>query len=327
MYFYPELKGKTIMITGATGLIGQELIRTAVDNGMNVIAVIRNIEKAKQLFSNSTAISYIVVPDVSKIPIVDYELDYIIHTAANTASMAFVNTPVDIINSSVHGMERVLDIAKASAVKSFVYLSSMEIYGAQQSDDNISESHASNLDPMDVRSCYPESKRLCENMCSAYYRQYGVHAKVIRLTQTFGPGVNYNDARVFAEFARCAIEKKNIILHTKGETKRSYLYIKDAVNAIFTVMCKGKDGEAYNAANENSYCTVYDMARMVAEKCANNQINVLIEEDDSGKYGYAPVLHMNLDTSKLRSLGWTAETGLVEMFNYMIEDMKTKHAH
>ena len=75
--------------------------------------------------------------------------------------------------------------------------------------------------------------------------------RIVRLTQTFGTGVSYNDGRVFAEFARCVIEQRDIILKTKGETKRSYLYTADAVTAILTVLLNGETGAAYNAANSH----------------------------------------------------------------------------
>ena len=147
-------------------------------------------------------------------------------------------------------------------------------------------------------------------------------AKVVRLTQTFGPGVSYHDTRVFAEFARCVIEEKDIILHTKGETRRCYLSLGDAVDAVFTVLLKGAPGEAYNAANEDTYCSVYDMARMVAEKCAGGRIKVIVREEDISRFGYAPTLRMNLDTGKLRALGWEPTAGLEEMFRDMISAMR-----
>ena len=77
------------------------------------------------------------------------------------------------------------------------------------------------------------------------------------------------------------------------------MYTADAVSAIFTVLLNGKSGEAYNAANEETYCSIYEMAQMVADTCGNEQISVEIEEQDSvEKLGYAPTLKMNLDTSK-----------------------------
>ena len=89
-----------------------------------------------------------------------------------------------------------------------------------------------------------------------------------------------------------------------------------------TVLKKGDIGEAYNAANEETYCSIYEMACLVAEKCANNTIKVIINEDEGNQFGYAPVLCMNLDTSKLRGLGWRPTCGLERMFNEMIKYMR-----
>lgn len=320
---FEELKNKTVMVTGATGLIGQALVKELLVNEAKVIAVVRNKEKALRMFGDNVNI-FFVVSDITKLEVRQYAADYIIHAASNTSSKAFVSDPAGVINTAIEGTTRTLEIAKLSNVKAYVYLSSMEVYGTPASDEKINELHSTNLNTMVPRSAYPESKRLCESLCAAYASQYGVSAKVVRLTQTFGPGVQYNDGRVFAEFARCAIEKRDIVLHTKGETKRSYLYTEDAVNAILTVLIKGQAGEAYNAANEDTYCSIYEMAELVANHCCSGQIKVRIEEDDISSFGYAPTLHMNLDTGKLRSLGWKPETNLAEMFRFTIEDMHSQ---
>lgn len=81
---------------------------------------------------------------------------------------------------------------------------------------------------------------MVECICKAYSVQYRLPINIVRLTQTFGPGVEYNDGRVFAEFARCLVEHRDIILHTKGETKRNYLYTADAVRAILIVLLRVK---------------------------------------------------------------------------------------
>jgi nucleoside-diphosphate-sugar epimerase len=327
-YDLSVLEGKTVLVTGATGLIGFALASSLLHYGKNknnapkLIALVRNIEKAKAMYRDYMCDNLkFLVSDVTKQINIDEPIDYIIHGASQTASKAFVNEPVETIKTAIDGTVNMLELAKIKKVKSFVYLSSMEVYGSPQTDEKITESHSTNLDTMSVRTSYPESKRMCEALCTAYCKQYGVPAKVVRLTQTFGPGVAYNDGRVFAEFARCAIEKKDIILHTKGETKRNYLYTVDAVTAILTVLLKGTSGEAYNAANEDTYCSIYEMAEMVAEKCANNEIKVKLEIADENKFGYAPVLKMNLDTSKLRNLAWKPLVDLIDMFKNLCETM------
>lgn len=211
-----------------------------------------------------------------------------------------------------------MEFAKEKKVSSFVFLSTMEVYGRPEQGHKVCEAEGGSFDSAVVRNCYPLSKQTCESLCAAYASEYDLPAKVVRLTQTFGPGVAYNDGRVFAEFARCAIEKKNIVLKTKGETERDYLYTADAVSAILTVLLKGEKGECYTAANEATFCSIYEMAKLVADAYG---IDVVIEEQDISKMGYADTLHMDLNTAKLRSLGWEAKTDLKTAFQRLIEDM------
>lgn len=318
---FSQFNGKTVFITGATGLIGFTLVSALLhygentDNPPKVIAFVRNPEKAKKIYRDAPQKNLnFMVGDVTKPLNIDKPIDYIIHAASQTSSKAFVSEPVETIQVALNGTINMLELARKKNVRSFVYLSSMEVYGSPETDEKILENHGTNLNTISTRTSYPESKRMCETICAAYYSEYGVPAKVVRLTQTFGPGVTYNDNRVFAEFARCAIEKRNIILHTKGETKRNYLYTADAATAIFAVLLNGKNAEAYNAANEETYCSIFDMAELVAKNCADGEISVEIKIEDESKFGYAPVLKMNLDTQKLQSLGWRATKDLGDMF-------------
>lgn len=322
------LEGKTILVTGATGLLGQFLIKTlqfwntTVDRPINIIAYVRSKEKADKIFSDKRNIKFLI-GDIRDRVTVEDEVDYIVHGAGQTESRAFVQRPVETIMISLQGTHNMLMLAQEKKIASFVYLSSMEIYGVQETDEKIAEDHGANLNSMHVRNCYPESKRMCENLCASYAAEYGIPARVVRLTQTFGPGITYDDNRVFAEFAKCVIDKKDIILHTLGETKRNYLYIADAITAILKVLAYGENGQAYNAANEDTYCSIFEMAKMVADECAQGDICVKVETaDDISRYGYAPTLKMNLDTEKLKALGWSPKYGLNDMYNRMIECMK-----
>ena len=322
------LGGKTVLVTGATGLIGSNIILTLVHLGkkfkhpIKVVAVVRNETKAKKLFGEIYNDVKFVVGDVVKGVEISEKVDYIIHAASQTSSKAFIERPLETIETAIQGTLNMLRIAKEKKVEKFVYLSTMEVYGAPDTDEKIDEEHDTNLNTMAVRYCYPESKRMCENLCASYMEEYGVPVNVVRLTQTFGPGVLYYDGRIFAEFARCVIEKRDIVLHTKGETKRSYLYTQDAVNAILTVLLKGKRGQAYNAANEETYCSILEMAEMVANNCAKEKIQVKVQEEDISRLGYAPTLKMNLDTSKLQALGWKPEVGLEEAYRRLIMSME-----
>ena len=321
---WEKLRGRTILVTGATGLIGTTLVNAlAYTNkkmsfGIKIIGMGRNAEKAKARLDSSILFQE---ADVAAKVSIEEPIDYIVHAANPTSSSFFVNNPVETIKIAVNGTMNLLELAKEKHVKGFVYLSSMEVYGYPEKGCKVVESAVGGFDTMVTRNCYPQSKQICEMLCKSYQSEYGIPTTVVRLTQTFGPGVEYTDGRVFAEFMRCAVEKKDIILHTTGGTERCYLHTEDAVTAILTVLTKGKPGEAYTAANPETYCTILDMAKMVADKIADGEISVKIEVDDVNR-GYASELHMLLDTEKIEGLGWKAHKGLAEMYKNMIEGLR-----
>lgn len=321
---WDQLKGKTFLITGATGLIGTSLINAllyvnqAKNLNIRIFALVRDLNKADEKFREikTDSLQY-VLGSVEKMPIIGECIDYIIHGASQTNSKQFVDRAVETIQTSVIGTMNLLELAKQKNIESFVYLSSMEMYGYPEKGHVVTENEAGALSPLDLRNSYPISKQLCESMCCAYANEYNVSAKIARLTQTFGPGVHYNDTRIFAYFARCVTEKKNIILKTKGETERCYLYTADAVTAILTILLKGEKGQAYNCANEETYCSISEMAEMIANEAG---IKVEYQIEDEKQNGFPRTLYMHLGTSKLKDLGWKPVGGgikLVEMYYRM----------
>lgn len=326
---WSKLQNKTVLITGGTGLIGSTVIKALLyvnevrKLNVCVLALVRSAEKAKRLFGNETDALRFIVGSVEELPTIVEPIDYIIHGASPTASLFFVNHPVETIQIATVGTMSLLQLAHEKKVDSFVYLSSMEVYGAPQEDALIPELQGCTLDSMTVRSCYPIAKRLCENLCASYAQEYGVPAKVVRLAQTFGPGVERDDKRVFAEFARNVMNKTNIVLQTAGTSKREYLYTADAVTAILTVLLHGKTGEAYNAGNPTTYCSISEMAQLVAEEITGKMINVRVAEDTkSGERKFPPAHHLHLDVSKLTNIGWQPTRGLKEMYERMITEME-----
>lgn len=201
-------------------------------------------------------------------------------------------------------------------------MSSMEVYGTPLDEQPLTEEKMGYLNPLAVRSSYSESKQMVENLCVAYSSEYQVPVKIIRLTQTFGPGVAADDGRVFAEFARCATAGKDIRLQTTGATQRMYLYTADAATAILTVLTKGETGMAYNAANMDTYCSIREMADLVAEHFGNKKCNVVIDIPDTPNASYNPICHVYLDCGRLEAIGWKAGVGLVDMYHRMIECME-----
>ena len=284
----------------------------------------RNQEKAEKIFKDYKEYVCVVFGNVRNKIVVDENIDYIIHGASITGSKEFVDFPVETIYTGIDGTKNVLEFAKEKKIKGMVYLSSLEVYGITDPDKkSIQEHEYGYIEQMLPRSSYSEGKRMAECLCVAYGHEYGIPVKVARLAQTFGPGVSYADNRVFAQFARCAIEENDIVLKTKGETYRNYCYVRDAITGIFCVLTHGKINEAYNIANKKTGISICDMAHMVSEKIAKNKIKVVFDlGDDLAKLGYGPTIKIALDTSKLENLGWKAEIELEEAFERMIESMK-----
>ena len=312
---WEDLKGRALFITGATGLIGYALIRAlaycdeSLGLGMKIIALVRNKKKAEERFKEilDGGMLKLIEGTVEQLPELKVTVDYVIHGASQTASREFIDHAVETIKTSVMGTINTLELAKEHKVSAYIYLSSMEVYGHPQRGHKVKETEIGAMTPLDLRNSYPISKQMAEAMCCAYAREYHVPAKIVRLTQTFGPGFHCNDNRIFAYFARCASKGKNIILKTKGETERSYLYTADAVTAVLTILLKGKSGQAYNAADENTYCSIAEMAETVA---ADAGICVQYDIEDIQALGYPDTLYMDLDTQLLKSLGWKPTGGV-----------------
>ena len=292
---YEKLYGKSILITGATGLVGSQIVKALLkmnevkNADITIYAFVRNAEKADKIYDEFAKDKLVyVIGDVGN-PVTDetvtlsngkkiseVQINYIIHAASPTASKFFVE-----------------------------------------------EDDLGYIDIHNPRSCYPEGKRLCECMCSSYASEYKLPVRIARLSQTFGAGISYEENRVFAQFAKAAMNKTDIVLHTAGKSVGNYCYTRDAVMGILLLLVKGNDGEAYTVAHPEAHITIGDMAKMVAEKLANNEIKVVFDIPESAMtFGYAPDVNMRLNSDKLQALGWKPVIGLEEMYTRMMKSME-----
>lgn len=324
-----KFRGKNFLITGATGLVGSLLIQELLflndkfNLELKIYAVVRNPEKASAIFkekSNCKNLEFIIQDLSAETISFDVEnIDYIVHAAAVTESKRMVTNPVETLSIAYHSTEAIMKYAKKMNVSGVVYISSMEVYGQMNEKRKITESDLGYLDLDSVRTCYPEGKRVCEFLCTAYAKEYGVPVRIARLAQTFGAGVSERENRVFAQFAKSAIRGEDIVLHTKGESEGNYVYTSDAVAAILLLLTDGVSGESYNVSNEESHLKIREMAEMVLEKFSGGKGKIVFDiPENSMKYGFAPTTHMYLSNEKLRKLGWNPRINLPEQYSRMI---------
>lgn len=324
-------ENSTVLITGATGLIGSLLCRTMLaandirNLNIHIYGLIRNKDKAEMIFGEVLHREdfSLVAGDITEPVLIDGELDYIFHCASVTASRIMVTKPVETLMTAVDGTGNMLKLAKDKKVKAFLYVSSMEVYGSFiNPEHDVTEEDLGYINPLSVRSNYPESKRLCENMCIAYFTEYGVPIRIARLAQTFGAGILPGENRVFAQFARSVIKGEDIALHTKGLSEGNYCYTSDTIKGLLIIALKGTDGEAYNVSNPDTHTTIVDMAQMVCRDIAGGTIKVIFDIPESNNFGYAADTKMKLDSSKLQALGWKPEINLREAYVRLIGSIR-----
>ena len=326
---WDKLNNKSVLVTGATGLIGSLLVKallySADNNGADITvgAFIRNKDKADKVLGNLKKDHPNLVYEIGDLSDglnLSRRYDYIIHAASATGSKDFIEKPVETILTTVESTKNFLKYAKENTIDSMVYISSMEVYG-EIPHETVKEEDFGLLNWMNLRSSYPQSKRLAETLCLSYCSEYGVPVKIVRPTLTFGPGVSKEDNRVFAQFARAVINKTDITLLTKGGTKRDYLYTADAVKGILTILLSGKNGEAYNLSNQDSYCTILEMAQMCCG-LANNEISVKFDLDPEKSKCYPKEQKIQLNNSKYQALNNSSKTSIKDIYIKLISYLK-----
>lgn len=314
---WQHLDGKTVLVTGATGMLALYvtwlLLHLRERNGIrvSVVALCRNRQKAEEYFGSYEGKPYfhLLIQDVCNPIEYDGAVDYIFHLAGN-ASPHFINTdPVGIMKCNLLGTMNVLELARKKQTAKVMFASTREVYGANEYVDKLGECSYGVLDPLDARSCYPESKRAAETLLKSYFLQYGVEFNTIRIAHSYGTTMKLeNDGRVMADLMGDVVAGKDIVLKSSGEAIRAFLYITDAVLGMFTVLFKGKACEAYNLANETEPISIKDLAQLLASSRKDKAIRVVVKEGE--QKGYCAYRRTALDMTAIETLGWKPQVSL-----------------
>lgn len=291
---------------------------------IRVICIARNNRSVEVRLS-----AYLGAPDLS---VVQHDIsqpipkdfpraDFIIHSASQASPKYYGIDPVGTLLANSAGTMYLLEHAVKSQADRFLFFSSGEVYGVPRDPDQlVGELDYGYLDPMNVRSCYGESKRIAETMCVAWAHQHGLHTSVVRPFHTYGPGMALDDGRVFADFVADVVAKRNIILKSDGLAKRPFCYIADATVGFLTVLLTGGKAEAYNVANPEAEISIRDLATLVAglfpERGISTQFEVQVSSDS---YLKSPISRSCPSICKMQELGWTPNIGLHEGFRRTIQ--------
>lgn len=327
---WENLREKTILVTGGGGFLAAYLIKAilAVDFlyqlNIKIICVARNIQSIQLRLSAYVHVENLSViqHDISKPLPSDFPCtDIIIHSASQASPKYYGVDPVGTLLANSTGTMYLLDHAVKSKADRFLFFSSGEVYGVPiDSTLLVSEQAYGYLDPMNVRSCYAESKRIGETMCAAWTQQHGLHASVVRPFHTYGPGMALNDGRVFADFVADVVAKRDIVLKSDGLASRAFCYIADATVGFLTVLLIGSKSEAYNIGNPDAEISIKELAEVVASIFPERGVGIRFElPASSNLYLPSPIIRACPSINKINGLGWFPVMGVKDGFHRTIQ--------
>jgi len=323
-----KLKNTSILITGATGLIGSFIVDMLLtyneieDANINIYALGRSMKRLSKRFDYAKSNKLVYIEhDVINEPKFLYYFDYIIHAASNAYPAAFNHDPVGTIMSNILGTKYMLDYGKRFKAKRLLFVSSGEVYGkCDESIISFDETYSGYIDPIMPRSCYPNSKRAGETLCSSYSKQYGLDTVIVRPCHTYGPNATESDNRANVQFLNNAINGEDIVLKSPGNELRSYCYIADCASAILSVLLNGNCCEAYNIANSQAKITIAGFAGIVA-KLTGRKL-VYADQNETFLAERTPIARQVLCTDKIEKLGWRGQYSIEEGIAHTLTILK-----
>lgn len=327
------LYGKTILITGGTGIIGSAAADCLIslnreeNAGIRIILAGRNEKKLRTVFGDTwdkDGIQFLPF-DMARIACVEAEADYYIHCAGNASPELYRKHPAETLMEALNGLNALLQSAQKKPGSRVLLVSSSEVYGNRYTGnpDPFRESEYGYVDILSPRSCYPSAKRAAETLCASYREEYGVDFTIARPGYVYGPCMTETDNRASSAFIRAAAAGMPIVMKSQGLQKRSYCYTADCASALLTILLNGMAGEAYNISNRKSIVTIQEFAEAAAE--AGGVELIRLEPSETEQKSYTPMEHAVLDSTKLEGLGWKGMWNIKAGISHTMETLKGIH--
>ncbi len=326
---WDRFEGKTVMLSGATGLIGSFLVDVLMEkclHGLNckIYALSRDENKFRSRFVKYTydnRLEYVKYDANEPLTLDEIvTVDYILHLASNTHPLMYSTDPIGTITTNVFGLKNLLDFAVNHNCTRFAFASSNEMYGENRGDVELfDEDYCGYINCNTLRAGYPESKRCGEALCQAYRSQRKLDIVIPRITRSYGPTMNMSDTKALSQFIKRGLSGEDIVLKSAGTQLYSYTYVADAVSGLLTVVLRGESGEAYNIADLGGNVLLSDLAGYIADYVGTKVVFEVPDVEEAA--GYSKATKALLDGTKLRNLGWFPKydinTGIIRTMEIM----------
>lgn len=321
---WEKLRGKRVLITGASGMIGTYMLQTLImlndrfTYGIRILAVLRNASKLPQEVREREDVE-IIAHDVTERLCIEGNVDYVIHAASPASPLIMQNQPVETIAANTLGTFNTLRLAEEKKAEGYLFISSREVYGQpEEGQEFFYENTYGFVDQLNPRSCYSEGKKAAETMCVCFHDEYGLNTKIARLAHTYGPGMSIYDGRVQADFLKNVFHNEDIVLKSEGTAVRTYTYIGDAVAALYRILLSSPE-MVYNIGNEAGKVSIRELAEIMVDIYPERGLKLVFDIPEGGTKGTAPYTLGILSSKKLRKIGWSPKYSVKEGFKRTLE--------
>lgn len=316
---WEKFSGKTLLITGATGMLGSYLALAANEANLyggyeiKLLLLGRNSKKAKALFDNVKC--KILLKDIREPLNIDEPIHYIMHTAGPVGPDIFESNPSEVISANVEGTFSLLRYAIQHDCQSFAFASTHEVYGKVEGEQ-IETSMSGVIDTANPRSSYVLAKQTVENILACFSKQYGLNTVSARLSRLYGPLMNLNSGLFVCNFLNDALHNRPI--HVRGGLNllRPLCYISDAAEAMLQMLGSANAGEAYNVQGDE-LSTIGDIANKIS-LFGNSEVKC-----DKPETEHYPISGHWLNTDKLKGMKWQQGVklfdGLKRTYEYFMQ--------
>lgn len=314
---------KQILVAGATGLIGSNLIERLMNmNDVKVIALGRNELRMRELFAKYHAnprFSFLIQDALQPIPKLKEHVDIIINAVGSATGSEIINSPFSIIEANLFSTLNFLNFLRNQNENcvtkgKLIILSSATVYSSNiEFDKRLCEEETEITNQINEKNApYSETKRFIEVLGNSYYKQYGVECITVRPSYIYGFSF-YNANTAFNQFVEQSIKGKNIVIQSLALPRRDNIYIEDLINGLLCVCEYGVPGEVYNISSngeQGNFIAINEIAEIVAKV-----VNGLMDSHVEVEYSKGEVCLCSgllLDNNKLKMLGWNLRSSIID---------------
>ena len=308
-----------ILVTGGAGFIGSHLVDALLFRGDEVIALDNFFTGEEKNLAHQAGNGSLLVVRHDVTEPYDYPVEAIVNLACPASPIHYQHDPVKTVRTSVLGMIHALDLGRRRGIP-VLQASTSEVYG-DPSVHPQPEEYWGHVNPIGPRACYDEGKRCAETLCADYRRQYDLPTKIVRIFNTYGPRMAFDDGRVVSNFVIQALRGEPLTIYGDGTQTRSFCYVDDLVAGLIRALLAPADfAGPVNLGNPREF-SMFELAQLVLRLTGSkSQLRHLpLPKDDPRQ--------RRPDINRAQAiLGWTPTVRLEEGLNRTIDDFRSRLA-